>query len=164
MHALFPGTFDPPTAGHMDLVERAARLFERLTVALAEHPTKQALFTVEERLELLQQCTSAWPNVLVRRHAGLVVDACRELGCDVIVRGVRSGSDFEYEAQMAGTNRMLLPQIDTLLLVTSPRFAHVRSTLVRQIAAMGGDASQLVPEPVARALRERASRARGSRG
>jgi len=159
MHALFPGTFDPPTLGHLDLVERAARLFDRVTVAIATHPTKEALFSLEARLELLRECTAAWPNVGVHRLDGLVVRAAEELACDVIVRGVRSGIDFEYEAQMAGTNRAMLPRLDTVLLVTAPALAHVRGTLVRQIAAMGGDVSSMVPAPVARALAERFRRA-----
>jgi len=154
-HALFPGTFDPPTLGHLDLVERAARLFGRVTVALAEHPTKRALFDGEERVELLRSCVSGIEGVSVVFLEGLVIDACRELGCDVIVRGVRSGTDFDYEAQMAGTNRALLPGIETALFVTRVDLGHISSTLVRQIASMGGDASPLVPSEVSAALRAR---------
>ena len=155
LHVLFPGTFDPPTRGHLDLVRRASALFERVTVALAEHPTKTPLFPIAEREALLRECTAGLAGVAVVRLEGLVVDACEALGCDAIVRGVRSGSDYDYEAQMAGTNRTLLPRIDTLFLPTSPEVAHLTSTLVRQIARMGGDVSQLVPQPVAAALRER---------
>jgi pantetheine-phosphate adenylyltransferase len=155
LHALFPGTFDPPTAGHLDVIRRAARIFPRVTVALAEHPTKQALFTAAERIALLERCTEDLDGVFVQRLAGLVVRACEELGCDVIVRGVRCGTDFDYEAQMAGTNRALLPRVDTVLLATAPEFSHVTATLVRQVASMGGDVSALVPGPVAEALRER---------
>lgn len=157
-HALFPGTFDPPTLGHVDLVERAAAIFGRVTVALAEHPTKTALFSVEERLVLLRACTAHLKNVEVRRLDGLVVQACERLGCDVIVRGVRCGTDYDYEAQMAGTNRAMLPRIDTVLLATSPEHGHVTSTLVRQIALMGGDAERLVPTVVVDALRQKLPR------
>lgn len=154
-HALFPGTFDPPTLGHLDLVGRAARLFGRVTVGLAEHHSKEAFFGADERLALWRACLSGLEGADVVLLRGLVVDACRELGCQVIVRGVRSGSDFDYEAQMAGTNRALAPAIETALLVTRPELAHISSTLVRQIASMGGDTSPLVPPPVAAALRAR---------
>lgn len=154
-HALFPGTFDPPTLGHLDLVRRAAALFGRVTVMLAEHPTKQAVLTVEERLELLQRCVAGIAGVEVRRHDGLVVQACEELGCTVIVRGVRCGTDFDYEAQMAACNRAMLPRIDTVLLATSPELAHVTGTLVRQIVRMGGQVEPFVPQPVAVLLRRR---------
>jgi pantetheine-phosphate adenylyltransferase len=151
-HVLLPGTFDPPTLGHLDLVERAARLFARVTLGVAENASKQALFGVEERLELLRAATSGIDNVAVVRVQGLVVEACRILGADAILRGLRSGSDFDYEAQMAGTNRVLSPAVDTVFLASSPAVAHVSSTLVRQIAALGGDCSALVPPPVAAAL------------
>lgn len=154
-HALFPGTFDPPTLGHLDLVVRATRLFGRVSVALAEHHAKQALFPAEERVALWRECLGGIEGAQVVRLRGLVVDACEELGCGVIVRGVRSGTDFDYEAQMAGTNRALRPAIETALLVTRPELSHISSTLVRQIASMGGDASALVPPPVAEALRAR---------
>ena len=155
-HVLFPGTFDPPTLGHLDLVQRATRLFARVTVGLAEHPTKAALFTVEERVALLEQCVAGSRNVAVVRLDGLVVQACEELGCDAILRGLRSGGDYDYEAQMARTNRSMLPRIDTVFLASAPEFAHISSTLVRQIAQLGGDVSLFVPENVAKALRKRA--------
>jgi len=158
LHVLFPGTFDPPTLGHLDVVQRAARLFDRVTVALAEHATKTPLFPLDEREALLRECTAGLDRVEVVRLEGLVVDACESLGCDAIVRGVRSGYDHDYEARMAATNRTLLPRIDTLFLPTSPEVAHVTSTLVRQIAGMGGDVSRFVPQPVAAALRERFGR------
>ncbi len=155
MHALFPGTFDPPTAGHLDLIERSARLFERVTVAVAANPEKHAFCTVEERLTLLTACTDGLANVTVAHWPGLVVEACRSWECDVLVRGVRGANDYEYESQMAGTNRAMVPELETLLLSTSPRFAHISSTLVRQIAAQGGRVSPFVPGPVFAFLRER---------
>ncbi len=151
-HALFPGTFDPPTLGHLDLVQRASRLFERVTVALAEHPTKTPTLSFEERQRLLEECTREFDGVQVVRLEGLVVDAAARLGCDVLLRGVRCGTDFDYESQMAGTNRALAPNLDTVLLSTAPAFSHITGTLVRQIAAMGGDTSSLVPAPVALVL------------
>jgi len=155
LHVLIPGTYDPPTLGHVDLVRRAARLFDRVTLGLAVHPTKTSLFEEQERLELLLECVNELSGIQVVRLEGLVVDACEELGCDAIVRGVRNGTDYTYEAQMAGTNRALLGRIDTLLLATSPDVSHITSTLVRQIAGMGGDVSSLVPPSVAKALRDR---------
>jgi len=154
-HVLFPGTFDPPTLGHLDLVRRSVALFGRVTVALAEHPTKQSLFTVPERIQLLRESTRDHDGVAVVHLEGLVIDACEAFGCDAIVRGVRSGTDFDYEALMAWTNRSLLERIDTVLLPASPAVAHITSTLVRQIAQMGGDASKLVPEPVLALLKRR---------
>jgi len=157
IHALFPGTFDPPTRGHLDVVGRALTLFGRVTVGLAENDAKKALFPRDERIALFEASLgdlAAGDRVRVVPIEGLVVDAARELGCGVIVRGVRSGTDFDYEAQMSGTNHAL-SGVETALLVTRPAHSFISSTLVRQIAAMGGDASALVPEPVARALDER---------
>ena len=154
-HALFPGTFDPFTRGHQDLVARAARLFGRVTVAVARNPEKQSLFGPEERAELARGALAGIAGVEVTLIPGLVVQACLDLGADVIVRGVRSGTDFDFEVQMARTNRGLLPSVDTVLLAPAPELAHVSSTLVRQIASLGGDPSLLVPPNVAAALRAR---------
>jgi len=160
-HALFPGTFDPPTLGHLDLLERALRMFERVTVALAEHPEKRALLSVDERVELWRKVLEGRPGASVTRLTGLVVHGCRELGATHIVRGVRSGADFDYEVQMARTNRALMPSLDTLLLVPAPEYAHISSTLVRQIACMGGDVSPFVPRAVHEHLARRLGRAGG---
>ena len=151
-HALFPGTFDPVTQGHLDLVRRAAALFERVTVAVASHPTKTELLPLERRLELLRETTAGIPGVEVARLEGLVVDGARALGATVIVRGARSATDFEYEAQMARSNRAMVPELDTLVLASSPEHVHVSSTLVRQVFEMGGDLTPFVPEIVVRAL------------
>ncbi len=152
-HALFPGTFDPPTLGHIALIERAARLFDSVTVALAQHPTKRFMFSVEERRALLEACTVGVPGVRIEQLEGLTIDGCRQLGCSVIVRGVRSGTDFDYEVTLARNNRTLLPSVDTVLLVPDPGLAHITSGIVREVASMGGDASAMVPAPVAEALR-----------
>ena len=152
-HALFPGTFDPVTLGHLDLIRRAARLFDRVTVAVAQHPSKRELLPHAQRLELLREVTADLPGCSVERLEGLVVDGARALGCNVIVRGARSATDFDYEAQLGRTNAALAPEIETVLLASSPRTVHVSSTLARQIAIMGGALDALVPEPVARALR-----------
>ena len=154
-HALFAGTFDPFTRGHLDVVARARALFDRVTVGVAVNPEKKALFGAEERADLVRGAVRHLEGVEVVLIPGLVVQACRELGADVLVRGARSGTDFDFEAQMARTNRALLPSIETVLLVTAPELSHVSSTLVRQIATLGGDASSLVPGNVAEALRSK---------
>jgi len=154
-HALFPGTFDPFTLGHLDLVGRAAAMFGRATVGVARNAEKRSLFGAEERAELAREAVRGLDGVDVVLVPGLVVRACEEIGADVIVRGVRGGSDLDLELQMARTNRTLLPSIDTVLLVPAPELAHVSSTLVREIAALGGDVSRFVPKNVADALRAR---------
>jgi pantetheine-phosphate adenylyltransferase len=156
-HALIPGTFDPPTLGHLDLFARAAKLFARVTVGLAINTNKRALFSPEERFALLQACTAGFPNVAVVRVDGLVVEACRALGAGAILRGLRSGVDFDYELQIARTNAALLPGLETLFLPSSPAVAHLSSTLVREIASLRGDCSALAPAPVVAALARRYS-------
>ena len=152
VHALFPGTFDPVTHGHLDIVRRAAQLFDRVTVAVAHHPSKQELLPVAQRLSLLREVTADIRGVEVVQLDGLVVHGCERLGATVIVRGVRSASDVDYELQMARTNRALAPTVETVLLVSSPEHAHISSTLVRQIAEMGGDLTSFVPPAIARRL------------
>lgn len=152
VHAVFPGTFDPVTHGHLDVVRRSAEVFERVTIAIARHPTKRELLTVAERLELLREVCSDLPGVDVVEVTGLVVDACRRLGAGVIVRGVRSSTDLDYELAMARTNRAMAPSIETVFLASSPAHAHISSTLVRQIAELGGALDPFVPPAIARRL------------
>jgi pantetheine-phosphate adenylyltransferase len=154
-HALFPGSFDPVTLGHYDLVRRAQALFGRVTVGVAQNPDKPGLFSSAERVLLFREAVSGIPGVEVVEIEGLVVDAAKLLACDVIVRGVRSGTDFDYELSMARTNRALLPAVDTVLLAPPPEYAHISASLVRQIARMGGDVASFVPANVLRALEER---------
>lgn len=158
-HALLPGTFDPFTLGHRDLALRALALFGRVTVAVAHNPDKKSLFGPEERVELARAALLDRDGIDVVLIRGLVVHACRDLGADVIVRGVRGGVDHEYEAQMARCNRQMMASVDTVLLAPAPEHAHISSTLVRQIATLGGDATSFVPRNVAEALRTRFSRA-----
>jgi len=133
-------------------VARAARLFARVTVGVADHSEKQTLFTVEERLELLRAVLGQLDNVAVARVQGLTVAAARALGCDTLLRGLRHAGDFEYEAQMARTNRALAPALDTVFLPSASELGHVSSTFVRQIARLGGDVTAFVPPAVAAAL------------
>jgi pantetheine-phosphate adenylyltransferase len=154
-HALFPGSFDPATLGHVDLVERALALFGRVTIAVARNASKSGLFAPEERVALLRDTFRGRAGIEVALLQGLAVQACAELGCDVLVRGVRGGADFDFEVPMARTNRALVPSIETVLLVPRGDLAHVSSTLVREIALLGGDPSAFVPSNVAAALRAR---------
>jgi len=151
---LFAGSFDPATLGHLDLVERALRLAPRVVVGVALHADKKTLFTVEERIELLQRATAHLRGVEIARIDGLVVDAAKKLGLRVLVRGVRGGADFDFEVAMGRMNAELSPGLETILLAPAPRFTHISSTLVRQIALAGGDASPFVPPAVAEALKK----------
>ncbi len=151
-HAIFPGTFDPVTSGHVDLVERAARLFDHLTIAVAAHHDKRHILTVEERVVLLEEVTRDLAHVDVVVLEGLLVEGARRLGATAIVRGIRSAADLEYERQLALTNRAMDADLDTVMLLSSSEHAHVSSTLVRQIARLGGDISPFVPPAVVTAL------------
>ena len=137
-HAVYAGSFDPPTLGHVDLVRRAARVFDRVTIAVGINPEKQPLFTPDERVDLLRS-VCALPNVEVRSFDGLTVEFVRELGAGVLVRGVRTVSDIEAEATLTLANRTLAPEIETIFLMASEHYAHVSSSLIKQVAAMGGD-------------------------
>jgi pantetheine-phosphate adenylyltransferase len=158
VHALFPGTFDPVTHGHLDVIRRAALIFDRVTVAVALHPAKKELLTVEERLALLREVCEDIPGVDVVQIEGLLVRGLERLGASVIVRGVRSAGDLDYELQMARTNRALSPNIETVLIASAPEHAHISSTLVRQVAEMGGDLSAFVPQAIAQSLRSKPTR------
>jgi len=154
-HAVCPGSFDPPTLGHLDVIGRVAGLFEQVTVAVLINPDKRGLFTVPERLELLRVATAGWPNVSVDSFHGLLVDYCSAAGIGAIVKGLRAVSDFEYELQMAQMNHGLTG-VDTLFLPTSPAYSFVSSSLVKQVAGYGGDVSRLLPDVVSAALASKA--------
>ncbi|HYH25828.1 MAG TPA: pantetheine-phosphate adenylyltransferase [Blastococcus sp.] len=156
--AVCPGSFDPVTNGHVDVVTRAAALYDELVVAVLVNPGKAGLFPVEERMELLREAVSDLPNVTVDSFQGLLVDYCRDRGIPVIVKGLRAVSDFEYELQMAQMNRELAA-IETLFVPTAPQVGHLSSSLVKQIATFGGDVSRLVPKVVNDRLTERTRRA-----
>ena len=153
--AIYPGTFDPFTKGHLDVAERAARLFERVIVAVAAHSDKKPVFSVDERVEMAREACAHLPTVTVEPFYGLVVEFAREKGARAIVKGLRAISDFDREVQMALMNRSLAPEVDTILLVTDSRYAFLSSSLVKEICALGGDVSAYVPAPVLRRLEER---------
>ncbi len=156
-HVVCPGSFDPPTLGHLDIVRRAAQLFDRVTVAVLINPDKSGLFTVDERLELLRVAGSGWANVTVDSFDGLLVDYCRRNSIDAIVKGLRAVSDFEYELQMAQMNSGLAG-IDTVFIPASPEHSFLSSSLVKQVARYGGDVSALLPAQVTTALARKLGR------
>jgi pantetheine-phosphate adenylyltransferase len=150
--ALYPGTFDPVTNGHLDIVRRGIRLFERVVIAVGVRMGKEALFTIEERVALLEEAVKDLPGVSVTTFDGLVVDFAAEQGAQVLLRGVRMPSDYEYEAQMAVTNDALAPEIETALLIASPETAFISSTLIKEVLQAGGSVAPFVPAHVAAAL------------
>jgi pantetheine-phosphate adenylyltransferase len=153
--AVYPGTFDPITNGHTDLVERAARRFDRVIVAIHSSSSKAPAFGWEERIELAREVLSDQQNVVVEGFQGLLVDFVREHRAGVILRGLRAVSDFEYEFQLASMNRQLAPEIETLFMTPDEHYAYVSSSLVREIAGLGGDITPFVHEKVVAALKRR---------
>jgi len=153
--ALYPGTFDPPTNGHIDLIQRGAKLFEHLTVAILNNPVKDPLFTVEERVEMLKESTAMLSNVSVATFDGLMVEFARQQGASAVLRGIRAISDYEYEFQMALMNRRLAPEIETVFLQPAGRYSFVSSRMLKEVFAFGGDVSGLVPPNVLKRLRAR---------
>ncbi len=151
--AVYAGSFDPPTNGHLDLVERASLLFPEVIVALGIHPTRQALFSVAERIALLEVVCRPYQNVRVRSFEGLLVDYGKAVGARVIVRGLRAATDFEYELQIAHANADLRPEIDTVFLPTRANYGFISASLVREIASHGGDVSRYAPPEVCEAMR-----------
>ena len=153
--AICAGTFDPITMGHLDVIERAARIFPRVVIAVATNPGKNPLFNLEERLELVRLSTAHLEGIEIDAFSGLLVEFAQSKKIKVIVRGLRAFSDFEYEFQMALTNRKLKPKIETLFLMPKQDYSYVSSSNVREVAQLGGDTSLFVPPPVQRALEAR---------
>jgi pantetheine-phosphate adenylyltransferase len=154
--AMCPGSFDPVTNGHLDIIGRAAQLYDEITVAVFVNQSKSSVFTVDERREMLEEVTAQYGNVRIDSFEGLVVDYCRDHGIAVIVKGLRAVSDFDYELQMAQMNRGLAG-IDTLFMPTNPEYSFLASSLVKEIAKWGGDVSALVPPNVLKRLIDRTS-------
>ncbi len=153
-YCIYPGTFDPFTNGHLDVLQRAAKLFDRVTVAVALDSTKKALFTGEQRVELIRDNIAGMPNVDTLSFDGLLVDFARRQKAQAIIRGLRALSDFEFEFNMALMNRHLEPQVETIFVMPNEAYSYTSSTLVKQIAKLGGDVSKFVPPNVAAALRQ----------
>jgi pantetheine-phosphate adenylyltransferase len=153
--ALYPGTFDPPTNGHVDLIHRGSKLFHHLTVAILKNPAKDPLFSIEERVEMLQEVTADMENVSVATFDGLMVDFARQLGATAVLRGIRAISDYEYEFQMALMNRRLAPEIETVFLQPAGRYSFLSSRMLKEVYSLGGDVTGLVPPNVFKRLRAR---------
>ena len=152
--AVYPGSFDPITNGHLDVINRAAAVFDDVIVAVARNPNKDPLFTLEEREEMIRQCAKHLPNVTVSRFSGLLVDYVQEQEATVIIKGLRAISDFEYEFQMALMNRKQNPRVETLFMMTSSRYSYLSSSLVKEVLRLGGCVRDLVPPLVEERMRQ----------
>ena len=155
LRAVYPGSFDPATYGHLDIIRRAAALFDEVIVGVLNNSAKSPLFSVEERVNILENITADIPNVTITSFDGLSVNFARSCGAKVIIRGLRAITDFEYELQMAQTNRVLATDVDTMFLTTSLQYAYLSSTTVKEAASFGADISKFVPEYVIRCVEEK---------
>lgn len=153
--ALYSGSFDPVTLGHLDIIKRAANVFDEVVVAVLNNKAKNPLFSVEERVNMLKETTQELPNVRITSFSGLLVDFAKKEEINVIVRGLRAITDFEYELQMAQTNHELLPEVDTMFLTTNILYSYVSSTIVKEVASYGGDVSHFVPECITERIRDK---------
>lgn len=153
--AVYPGTFDPVTYGHLDVILRASKLFDRVIVGVLHNSSKSPLFSVEERVKMLREATKELKNVKVVEFEGLLVDFAKAIDAKVVIRGLRAITDFEYELQMTQTNHKLEPDVETLFLTTSIEYSFLSSTTVKEVAAFGGDITQFVPEVVVKEIEEK---------
>ncbi len=153
--ALFPGSFDPPTIGHINIIERAATLFDELHVVVADNISKQYLFTPEERIELIEKSLPGVKNIVYAVHPGLTVEYARSNDISIMIRGVRGAGDFSYEFEMAMTNKLLYPQLEVLFMPTDPRYFLIRASQIKELAAFGADFSSMVTPPVLEALKKK---------
>lgn len=162
--AFYPGSFDPLTNGHVNMVERGLRVFDKVIVAIAHNINKKPMFTLDERKAQIAACFPNNPRVEVRVFQGLMVEAAREAGATTVLRGLRGVADFEYEFQLSTMNNLLSPQLETVFLMTEKSHFFVSSNLVREVAGLGGDVSALVPEPVLAALQQKLAERRAQQG
>ncbi len=153
--AVYAGSFDPPTNGHLNVIERAASIVDRLIITIANNTSKNAAFTPSERVEMVRELVSGLKNVEVALFEGLLVEFMAAQGARIIIRGVRSFSDFEYEFQMALSNKQMRPEIETLFMVTDSRYSHLSSTLIKEIVRLGGETHGMIPPSVEKRLREK---------
>ncbi|MCR5388915.1 MAG: pantetheine-phosphate adenylyltransferase [Lachnospiraceae bacterium] len=154
--ALYPGSFDPVTKGHLDIIERASRICDELYVGVLNNSSKKSLFSVDERVNMIKEITAHIPNVKVVSFAGLTVDFAKEINADIMIRGLRAVTDFEYEIQIAQTNRVEAPEIETVFMSTSLKYSYLSSTIVKEFASYGADISAFVPEALIDTIIERA--------
>jgi pantetheine-phosphate adenylyltransferase len=150
--AIYPGSFDPVTFGHLDIIKRSANLFDEIIVGVLNNTSKSPLFSVEERVNMLKEATRDIPNIKITSFSGLLVDFVKKTEATVVVRGLRAITDFEYELQLAQTNHVLYPKVDTIFLTAELEYLYLSSTIVREVAAFGGDISKFVPEEIARRM------------
>ena len=160
LRAVYPGSFDPVTYGHLDIIRRSARIADELVVGVLNNNAKMPLFSVEERVKMLKEVTDEFSNVKVVPFEGLLIDFAKQVEADFVVRGLRAITDFEYELQMSQTNHKLEPEVETMFLTTSIEYSYLSSTTVKEVAAFGGDISQFVPEGVAAALEQKMNKRR----
>ena len=155
LRAVYPGSFDPVTYGHLDIIRRSRSLADELIVGVLNNKAKTPLFSVEERVKMLEEMTKNMPGVKVVPFEGLLIDFAKEMSAGIVVRGLRAVTDFEYEIQMAQTNNKLSPELETVFLTTSLEYSYLSSTIVKEVAAFGGDISQFVPETIERRIQEK---------
>ena len=155
LRAIYPGSFDPVTYGHLDIIRRSRSLADELIVGVLNNKAKTPLFSVEERVKMLEEMTKNMPGVKVVPFEGLLIDFAKEMSAGIVVRGLRAVTDFEYELQMAQTNNKLSPELETVFLTTSLEYSYLSSTIVKEVAAFGGDISQFVPEMIERRIQEK---------
>ena len=153
--AIYPGSFDPVTLGHLDIIERTSKMFDRVIIGVLNNKSKSPLFSVEERVNIIKEVTSSLPNVEVQSFEGLLIDFVRKNDARVIVRGLRAITDFEYELQMAQTNRVIAPEVDTIFLTTNLRYSYLSSSIVKEIAEFDGEISAFLHPAVAEKVREK---------
>ena len=156
--AIYPGSFDPVTYGHLDIIKRASRLVDRVIIGIIPNSSKSPLFSVEERLEMIKECIKDIDNVEVTSFEGLTINFAKQNDADVIIRGLRAVTDFEYEMQLAQANKTVAPEIETVFYVTSSQYSFLSSSIVRDVAKYGGDNSRFVPDIVVKKLKEKFSR------
>lgn len=152
--AVYPGSFDPISLGHLDIIERASSVFDKVIVAVLINTEKKGFFPIEERIEMIELVTNHLPNIEVRGFSGLTVNFLKEVGARVIIRGLRVVSDFDFELQMANANRSMEPQIETLMMMTSPNYSYLSSSLIRQVMHFGGNLEGFVPGPIIERLKQ----------
>ncbi|CEI73728.1 MULTISPECIES: pantetheine-phosphate adenylyltransferase [Romboutsia] len=156
--AIFAGSFDPITNGHLDIICRASKIFDELQIGVLHNPNKKGMFTFEERVELIEKCTNHLDNIKIVSFNGLLVNYCEEHGIDTLVRGIRNGTDVEYELQMAHMNKELNPNIETVILATNPKYSFISSSLIKEVLNFDADIKNLVPEVVLEELKRKTNR------